>query len=109
MRHEDQSHVLFAACVPQEVDHRLLIARIDVGSRLVGQQELRTICQRAGYGNPLLLAHREHRRLMRQTMGQAHPIEQMTAPGGIDTPLPKGHTEKDILQRGESQGRRLKV
>ena len=53
------------------------MGRVDVGGRLVGQQQHWPIYQCPGYRHPLLLADRERRRLVRQTMTKSDVLQQL--------------------------------
>ena len=53
---EDQGYGFLLARLAQEIEYLLLVARIDAGRWLVGQEQVGLVGQRAGDGYPLLLS-----------------------------------------------------
>ena len=70
----DHGDAEVAVDVEQRVHHHLGVARIERGDRLVGQDDLGLLDQRAGDGDPLLLAARER---VGALAGQAGHVEAL--------------------------------
>ena len=81
MRDQQQRNLLFAARLAHQVNDLLLMPRIDVGRRLVGQQQFGPIRQCAGDGDALLLADCDSRSAYASADGQPHALEQWPRPG----------------------------
>ncbi len=103
MRHHDQRDVLFLAGLADQVQDLLLVAGVDVGRRLVGQQELGLVGQRPGDGHPLLLAHRELRRPVRHAVAQANAVEQVPRPALVRPAAGKPHRHQHVFQGREAR------
>ena len=63
MRGDDQRHRVLLRGAEQQIGDGGARLVVEIRRRLIGEQELRTIHQRAGDGDPLLLADRELMRI----------------------------------------------
>jgi hypothetical protein len=99
---QDQRDVLLLAGLAQKVDDLLLVADVDVGRRLVGKDQLRPVGQRPRHRHPLLLAHREHGRLVGQTVLQADALQQGLRPLAFRADPAERHSQENILHRREA-------
>ncbi len=80
MRYDDQCDRFFLARFAYEIENLLLMAGIDVGRRLVGQQKSRLVGQRPGNGHTLLFAYRKLRRPMGHAVAEPHTVQKMFCP-----------------------------
>ena len=103
VRDHDQRDVFFAARLADQIDDLLLIARVDVGGRLIGQEQARPVGQGPGDGHALLLADREGRRLVRRAVRQAHAVEQVPGPRRVLAAAAKRHAEQHVFERREAR------
>ena len=76
MGDENQRDVFLGTSLSNQIDDLPLIPRIDVGRRLIRQNEIRLIGQRAGNRDTLLFADRHRPRLVVQAMAQSHAFQQ---------------------------------
>ena len=96
VRHQQDGDAL-AVETPEHPQNLLPRPRIEVARRFIGQNERRVIHQRAGDGNPLLLAAGHLRRLMLLVRGQPYLGEQRLgqplglAAGGPPQGIVQGH------------------
>ena len=98
-----------AADFAQQVDHLLLVRRVDVGGRLVGQQQQRPIHQGPGHGDALLLADREGGRLVRQSMAEADALEQILGARCVSRRWPVKVMPNSTFSSAENPASRLNV
>jgi hypothetical protein len=54
MGHQQQRHGLLLALLSYQLNNPILIGRVDIGRRLIGQKQDRTIHQRSGHRDSLL-------------------------------------------------------
>ena len=64
VRDHDERDLFLAARLADQIDDLLLVARVDIGRRLVGQKQAGLVGQGPGDGHPLLLADRQCRGAM---------------------------------------------
>ena len=102
VRDQDQRHVLFATRFPQQIEHLLLMAGIDVGRRLVSQQELGLIGQRPGDRHPLLLADRKLGRPVRDAMPRPTRSSRFFARGAVGPAAGEPHGQQHVFQGGKA-------
>jgi hypothetical protein len=102
MRDQQEGDTLFLAGLSNEVDDLLLMAGIDARRRLIGEEELRTIGERPGHGDALLLPDGELGGLVSFPVGKADALEQVPCTSGIATTLSERHPEHDVFERRES-------
>ena len=62
--------------VAEDAQHALDLHVVEVGGRLVGQEQGRVVGQRPGDGDPLLLAARQVAGPVAQALAEADPLEQ---------------------------------
>ena len=76
---------------------------IEIARRLICEQDWRTYHERAGKGNPLLLASRELNRVMIRCGRTDLPPEEDLSPGDVPAPIPsdKFIRKKNIFFRRE--------
>ena len=102
VRDHDDGHAQREAHVANEVEDVFAGAAVEVAGRLVGQQYRRAIGERAGQRNTLLLAARELRRTMVETLAQADALQRfadaLRALGAID--FGEAHRQLNVLRDG---------
>jgi hypothetical protein len=76
---------------------------IEIARRLICEQDWRTYHERAGKGNPLLLASRELNRVMIDAVGQTYLPKKVSRPETSTAPIPsdKFIRKKNIFFRRE--------
>ena len=77
MGHNQQCYALFAAGIPEEIDHLLLMRGVDACRRLIGEDDAGPIGQRSRHRHSLLLANAQRCGLMVQPIGEADSLEQL--------------------------------
>ena len=70
-----------AACVAQQVDHRVDGERVEAAERLVEHQGGRVVDQRRGDLHPLLVAERQRLDAVARALAEAEPLEVASARG----------------------------
>ena len=100
---DDQRDVFLAAGVANQIDDLLLVARIDVGGRLVGQEQAGPVGQGPGDGDALLLADGEGRGLVRRAVRQADAVEQVPGTRRVFAAAGERHAEQHIFERREAR------
>ena len=102
MRDQHQGDSLLAARFADQFHDMLLVGTVDVRRGLVGQDQRRTVGQCPGYGDALLLAHRQGRRLVAGPLGQAHAFDQPLGTAPVLASAGKSHSEHHVFQSGKA-------
>ena len=103
VRCDDQGEAAFGTHFVEEIEERLRRVRIETAGRLIGEEDSRTVDERAGERNALLLAGRELRRTVEGPIAQADPLEEWTRArlAGRFGPAREDLRERHILDRRE--------
>ena len=83
MTDHDHRFAALVCCLVQKLTYYLRGFVIEVPRRFIRQQQLRVVCQRAGYRHALLLATAKLRRPVRGTIAKADHCEQIARTPGI--------------------------
>ena len=96
-----QGHIMLRAGVLEEIDHLLLMGRVDAGRRLIGEDHPRLVGERPGHRHPLLLTDREFGRLVVEAVGEPHGGEEIGGPPAVGLAGAKRHRHEHVFQGGE--------
>ena len=110
MGYHQQGYLFLTSSFSDQVDDLLLIFRVDVGSRFIGQQEHWRIGQRSCHGHTLLFANRHLAGLVAHSMRKTDPLKQIDGALTIFLSCRKSHSQDDVFQcrKSRQQVKRLK-
>ena len=94
VRDHQECDFRFGTRLADQVEDQILILDVDVGGRLIGQEQRRLIGQGPRDGDPLLLADGKLRRPVRGAMAQADALQELHGPLGIDPLAGKAHPQQ---------------
>ena len=87
MRHDNDRRSLFVGYPAQQLHHGAASVLVECGSRLVGEDQRRTICESAGDRNALLLAAAEGAGICAAATCDAEILEQLLGARAWCVPL----------------------
>ena len=97
---EDEGGARLAVELGHELDDAGAGGAVEVARRLVREEHPRLVAERAGEGDPLLLAARELRGVVVAAVAQSHPLQQLVgAEARIEAAQLEG--DLDVLPRGQ--------
>jgi hypothetical protein len=101
--HDHDRQPVALAQIAQQPEDQLRGRPVDLAGRLVGEQDLRLVRQRAGDRDALLLPAGELRRLLAGVLGHIDRFQQLVGPGAAGAPALAGqrHQQLDVLARGQ--------
>ena len=103
MRHEDQRGTGSGIQFKQELGNLHSRGRVQITGRLICEQNAGLVDERTGQCHPLLLAPRQLRRIMVESLRQSDPSQQLASaflsPGSA---LQFGRNQ-NVLERGEGR------
>ena len=109
MRHQHQRRATRPFELEHQIDDALTRRFIEIAGRLIGDQNGRVRRERAGERHALLLAARQLRRIMRQSLAQPDLLQ--LRPGAVESVRRAGEFERngDVFQRrhGRNEMKRL--
>jgi glyceraldehyde 3-phosphate dehydrogenase len=100
--HDQECHPLLRAGVSEEIDHLLLMGRVDARGWFVGEDRPGSVGQRPGHGHPLLLAHAQFGRPVVEPVTEAHRLEQPHRPVAVGPTRSEGHRHEHVLEGCEA-------
>src|SRR5438034_7638999 len=103
MRDEDHGVALLRGESPQQRHDLLAGRRIEISGRLVGEENMRLVCQRARNRDPLLLTAGELRREVLRPAGKTDRLQQLlhTSLARLSGQPVRRERHLDVLRRGQ--------
>jgi hypothetical protein len=100
VRHDHDRHVALPVQLAEQPDDLLLVAQVEVGQRLVEQQQLGVVHDGLRDRHPLLLSPRQLRHAPVGVVGRADPLQGLVHPRA----LRRGRAAQPEAPTGESEG-----
>lgn len=103
---QNEGGVRLAVQLLHQLDHPIAGAPVQIPGRFIGEEDPRTIRERAGERHPLTFPSRQLGRIVGGAVGQPHPVEKVEgAVQGIGGPVSSEQLEghQHVLQRREGR------